>query len=156
MPFRKTNASVCCGLVHIGWILHCESCGAVRRRTPIMLIHPTPGARVWPAAMVVWGDAKATAPPSPNSASGGAALVQPRRARCHLARTFLRMRWQDAEQVGLRGLPVLLGWANLDRAAETRRRDPSSHLDRSIDVFGFEYEISSDGAPSIDEGSFRG
>ena len=52
-------------------------------------------------------------------------------------------------------LPVFLGWAYLDRAAKTSRRDPRSNLDRSIDVFILEDEVSSDGAPNIDEGSFR-
>src|SRR5262245_30911959 len=40
-------------------------------------------------------------------------------------------------------------------APKTLRRDPCSNLDRGIDVFGLEDEVSPDGAPNIDEGSFR-
>src|SRR5262245_10308759 len=54
-----------------------------------------------------------------------------------------------------KALPVLLGWAYLNRAAKTSRRNPRSNLDRGIDVLGLEDEVSSNGAPNIDVGSFR-
>src|SRR5262245_31886021 len=54
-----------------------------------------------------------------------------------------------------KALPVLLSWAYLNRAAKTSRRNPRSNLDRGIDVLGLEDEVSSNGAPNIDVGSFR-
>src|SRR5262249_3256791 len=51
-------------------------------------------------------------------------------------------------------LPVLRNRPNLDRAAEASRRNSRGQLDRRVEVFSFKNELSTNGSPCVDEGSF--
>src|SRR5262245_20116870 len=98
-----------------------------------MPIHPTRGAIV-----------------CPQGSSCGYGDREPPPVSCHNLTVGVTARADVCK-----ALPVLLGWAYLNRAAKTSRRNPSSNLDRGIDVLGLKDEVSSNGAPNIDVGSFR-